>query len=282
MGMGLEDEFGDVIRKARTGTGLEMADVSAMTGIPERDLRSMEVYTRRPTPDEVIALAHALDLRAPALSALANEAIEVADGPWTVGDLTVHRVTTGYPSHCYVIVAPSGTCAIIDPGDDAIVDEVASYATSGRRHPVAILVTHGHHDHDGGVARLQRRLSVPVHVHEADTGNLTNLDTSVLRLHGDPGRRYGIEDLEWHALPTPGHTAGSTTWVFPSAGVGAAFCGDTMFAASAGNGRAGYTRHLTSLREAIGTLPPATVLYPGHGPATSVAAERRHNPFLRD
>ncbi|NCA14056.1 MAG: MBL fold metallo-hydrolase, partial [Proteobacteria bacterium] len=192
----------------------------------------MEVYTRRPTPDEVTALAHALDLRAPALSALANEAIEVADGPWTVGDLTVHRVTTGYPSHCYVIVAPSGTCAIIDPGDDAIVDEVASYATSGRRHPVAILVTHGHHDHDGGVARLQRRLSVPVHVHEADTGNLTNLDTSVLRLHGDPGRRYGIEDLEWHALPTPGHTAGSTTWVFPSAGVGAAFCGDTMFAST--------------------------------------------------
>jgi len=208
--------------------------------------------------------------------------VVVADGPWTVGDLAVHRVTTHYPSHCYVIVAPSGTCAIIDPGDDTIVEEVASYATGGRRRPVAILVTHGHHDHDGGVARLQRRLAVPVHVHEADTGNLASLDASDLRLHGDAGKPNGVEDLQWRALPTPGHTAGSTTWVFPSAEAGAAFCGDTMFAASAGNGRAGYARHLTSLRDAIGTLPPATVLYPGHGPVTTVAAEKRHNPFLRD
>ena len=280
--MALEDEFGDVIRKARTGLGLEITDISARTGIPEREVRSMEVYTRRPTADEAGALAVALDLRASALIALANEAIEASDGPWTTGDLTVHRITTHYPSHCYVIVAPSGTCAIIDPGDDEIVDEVATYATGGRRHPVAILVTHGHHDHDGGVASLRQRLEVPTYVHEADTGNLSGLDTSSLRLHGEAGASYRTEDLEWRALPTPGHTLGSTTWVFPSAAAGAAFCGDTMFAASAGNGRAGYARHLTSLRQAIGTLPPATVLYPGHGPVTTVAAERRHNPFLLD
>lgn len=280
--MALEDEFGDVIRKARTGLGLEVIDIATRTGIPERDLRSMEVYTRRPTADEATALAHTLDLRATALIALADETIDVADGPWTVGDLTVHRVTTHYPSHCYIVVAPSGASAIVDPGDDEIVDEVATYSTGGRRHPVAILITHGHHDHDGGVASLQRRLGVPVHVHEADTGNLSGLQKASLRLHGDAGATVSIEDLQWRAVPTPGHTPGSTTWVFPSGSTGAAFCGDTMFAASAGNGRAGYARHLVSLRQGIGTLPSATVLYPGHGPATSVAAERRHNPFLLD
>jgi glyoxylase-like metal-dependent hydrolase (beta-lactamase superfamily II) len=278
----LEDEFGDVIRKARTGLALELNDIASRTGIAERDLRSMEVYTRRPTEDEATALATALNLRASALIALANDAIDVLDGPWTAGDLTVHRVTTHYPSHCYVVVAPSGACAIIDPGDDAIVDEVSTYATSARRRPVAILITHGHHDHDGGVAALQHRLAVPVYVHEADTVNLSDLPTSVLHLHGHSGATFSVQDLNWRALPTPGHTAGSTTWVFPSGSNGAAFCGDTMFAGSAGNGRAGYSRHLDSLRNGISALPPATVLYPGHGPATSVAAELRHNPFLLD
>lgn len=280
--MALEDEFGDVIRKARTGLGLEVIDIASRTGIAERDLRSMEVYTRRPTADEATALAQALDLRASSLIALADETINVADGPWTVGDLTVHRITTHYPSHCYIVVAPSGASAIVDPGDDEIVDEVASYATGGRRHPVAILITHGHHDHDGGVASLQRRLGVPVYVHEADTGNLGDLQKATLHLHGDAGATVSVEDLQWRAVPTPGHTAGSTTWVFPSGLTGAAFCGDTMFAASAGNGRSSYARHLISLRQGIGTLPSATVLYPGHGPATSVAAEQRHNPFLLD
>jgi hydroxyacylglutathione hydrolase len=280
--MALEDEFGDVIRKARTGLGLEVVDVAERTGIAEQDLRSMEVYTRRPTAGEATAIAKALDLRATALIALADETIHVADGPWTVGDLAVRRVTTHYPSHCYIVVASSGAAAIVDPGDDEIVDEVAAYSTSGQRHPVAILITHGHHDHDGGVTSLQRRLNVPVYVHEADTGNLSGLPKEALQLHDDSGAAVTIDGLHWRAVPTPGHTLGSTTWVFPSGSSGAAFCGDTMFAGSAGNGRAGYARHLVSLRQAIGTLPPATVLYPGHGPASTVASERVHNPFLLD
>ena len=280
--MALEDEFGDVIRKARTGLGLEVVDLAERTGVSERDLRSMEVYTRRPTSDEATAIANALDLRASALIALATEAIQVADGPWTVGDLAVHRITTHYPSHCYIVVAPSGASAVVDPGDDEIIDEVAKYSTGDRRRPVAILITHGHHDHDGGVTSLHRRLGVPVYVHEADTSNLSGLTKDALRLHGDSGASVAVEDLQWRALPTPGHTAGSTTWVFPSGSSAAAFCGDTMFAASAGNGRAGYARHLASLRQGIGSLPSATVLYPGHGPSTTVASERLHNPFLRD
>ena len=280
--MALEDEFGDVIRKARTGLGFEVSDIASRTGIAERDLRSMEVYTRRPNASEVTALATALNLRASALWSLANDETTAPDGPWTVGDLTVHRMTTHYPSHCYVVVSPAGSCAIIDPGDDAIVDDLTAYVTGPHRHPVAILITHGHHDHDGGVAALQKRLDLPVYVHESDMSNLSAVPKSSLHLHGDGGASTTVDTLQWRALPTPGHTAGSTTWVFPSGATGAAFCGDTMFAGSAGNGRAGYARHLTSLRTKIAALPPATILYPGHGPATSVGAELHHNPFLLD
>lgn len=278
--MALEDEFGDVIRKARTGLGLEIADVAGRTGIPERDVRSMEVYTRRPAPAEVEAIAATLGLRAIALLALANDEITAPDGPWTTGDLTVFRATTHYPSHCYVIAAPSGACAIVDPGDDDVVDHVATLATSGGRHPVAILLTHGHGDHVGGLAAMHARLGVPVHVHEADADRSGSVGPGTLQCFSDAGARHAIDDLHWHAMPTPGHTAGSTTFVFASGNGGAAFCGDTMFAASAGNARAGYARHLASLRDGIGALPPATVLYPGHGPATTVNDERRHNPFL--
>ena len=99
----LEDEFGDVIRKARSGLGLEVASVAAACGLTERDVKSMEVYTRRPSDHEVDRLASTLGLRASALRALANETIIAPDGPWQVGDLTVHRETTHYPSHCYLI-----------------------------------------------------------------------------------------------------------------------------------------------------------------------------------
>jgi len=112
----LEDEFGDVIRKARSGLGLEVASVAAACGLTERDVKSMEVYTRRPSDLEVDRLASTLGLRASALRALASETISAPDGPWQVGDLTVHRETTHYPSHCYLIGLPGGACAIVDPG----------------------------------------------------------------------------------------------------------------------------------------------------------------------
>jgi glyoxylase-like metal-dependent hydrolase (beta-lactamase superfamily II) len=81
-------------------------------------------------------------------------------------------------------------------------------------------------------------------------------------------------------LHTPGHTPGSATYVLSAGEATAGFCGDTLFAGSAGNARAGYATLLRSLRDKLATLPPNTIFYPGHGPATTLANERERNPFL--
>jgi glyoxylase-like metal-dependent hydrolase (beta-lactamase superfamily II) len=80
-------------------------------------------------------------------------------------------------------------------------------------------------------------------------------------------------------LHTPGHTPGSVTYVLED-GAAAAFCGDTLFAGSAGSPRAGYEALLDSLKRKLATLPATTVFYPGHGPATTLANELARNPFL--
>jgi glyoxylase-like metal-dependent hydrolase (beta-lactamase superfamily II) len=89
--------------------------------------------------------------------------------------------------------------------------------------------------------------------------------------------------LKCHVLATPGHAPGSLSFHFPEAGV--VFVGDLLFARSIGRtdfqgGDLDLLRN--SVQEKIFTLPPDTVVYPGHGPATTVGAEKAHNPFFAD
>jgi hydroxyacylglutathione hydrolase len=274
----LEDELGDVVKKARAGLGLSLATLAERSGLTESQLQAIEVYTGHPDEAEVRRLAEALRLRPEPLWELAQDSWSAPDVPWTVGpDVTIERLTNHYPEHCYILSLPSGETLIVDPGAEP--ERVLQAATRDGRRPLGILVTHRHQDHTGAVVPVQAATGAPVFVHGEDVEGVKGVPTDVLRTFGADGA-LDVQPFQVHTLHTPGHTPGSATFVLRRGEDVAAFCGDTLFAGSAGSPRAGYASLLDSLRHKLAGLPSGTVFYPGHGPSTTLANERERNPFL--
>jgi hydroxyacylglutathione hydrolase len=275
---GLEDELGDIVRKARSGLGLDVAEVAQRSGLSERELKALEVYTFTPSELQVRSLAKTLQLRPDQLWDIAQDSWSAPQAPWKIGEgYTIDCLTNHYPEHCYVVTNQAGNCLIVDPGDEA--DRVVATATKDGRRPVAILITHRHQDHTGAVVPVQAATKAPVYTHQDDVEGVAGVPSSAVKTFGADG---SLEEggISFQTLHTPGHTPGSATFVLSDGGAMAAFCGDTLFAGSAGNARAGYDLILSSLRDKLAKLPPDTVLYPGHGPASTVANELARNPFL--
>jgi len=275
---GLEDELGDIVRKARSGLGIEIQALAQRAGMSEREIKSLEVYTFRPTEQQTRALAAALHLRADQLWDIAEESWSAPEVPWSVGgQLMIDCLTNDYPEHCYIITNGAGACLIVDPGDEA--ERIVQTATANGRWAAAILITHRHQDHTGAVIPVQKATGAPVYIHKDDIEGVQGVPRSSVRTFGANGD-LGVADFRIGTLHTPGHTPGSATFVFNAGDATAAFCGDTLFAGSAGNARAGYDTILSSLRDMLAKLPPQTVFYPGHGPATTLKNEVERNPFL--
>ena len=275
---GLEDELGDIVRKARSGLGIEVPQLAQSAGLSERELKALEVYTFKPSEQQVRALAAALQLGADQLWEIADEAWSAPQVPWAIGGTySIECLTNDYPEHCYVVTAQNGECVVIDPG--AQPERVIAAATGAGRKPVGILITHRHQDHTGALVPVQAATRAPVFIHQEDVEGAAGVPSASVNgfEHDDKISAGGIQFATLH---TPGHTPGSVTYVITASGETAAFCGDTMFAGSAGNARASYPALLKSLREKLATLPPDTILYPGHGPQTTLANELQRNPFI--
>ena len=275
---GLEDELGDIVRKARSGLGIEVPQLAQSAGLSERELKGLEVYTFRPNEQQVRALAAALQLGVEQMWEIAQESWSAPEVPWTIGDAyTITCLTNDYPEHCYVIAAQNGECLIVDPGAEA--ERVIGEATRDGRKPVGILITHRHQDHTGALVPVQAATKAPVFIHREDVEGAAGVPPGSVNTFTQDGEiRAG--GFTFRTLHTPGHTPGSTTYVLAAGEDTAAFCGDTMFAGSAGNARASYEALLKSLREKLAKLPSKTNLYPGHGPQTTLANELQRNPFL--
>ena len=196
----------------------------------------------------------------------------------------------GLQTNCYILKSDdSDECAVIDPGGEpqVVVDAIRSAGLTLK----FILCTHGHPDHTGGVKRLQEELGGSFYMAFADIKYSAQPPGWLLAALGgftrppEPERSLNsalsvaIGSGEILFLRTPGHTPGSTCFLFEKM----VFTGDTLFKESIGRhdlpGGDGQ-QELESIRDKLLVLPHDTRVYPGHGPSTTIGAEIASNPFL--
>ena len=180
---------------------------------------------------------------------------------------------------------------IIDPGDeDELIHERISQI--GFK-PRAILLTHGHVDHIAAVGPLKRRYDLPLYIGQGEEGMLLDPSANASAFLAEPvtapqpdylvvdEQELVIGKLCFRVLATPGHTAAGVCYLDERNGL--LFCGDTLFQGSIGRTDlpgGSYKVLLESIDRKILTLPDSVICYPGHGPHTTVGAERSSNPFL--
>lgn len=200
-------------------------------------------------------------------------------------------VTGPLETNAYLVADRAvGEALVIDPGGDP--EQILAFLAKERLHLRHIVNTHGHFDHISGNRALKSATGATLLIHEADAPMLGEAASHarffMLRAENSPRADVYLSDREelrvgtvpLRVLHTPGHSPGGVTLVAQ----GVAFCGDLVFYGSVGRtDLPGGSEKvlLDSIRRHILTLPDDTVLYPGHGPETTVGLEKRHNPFFK-
>ncbi|AQQ55043.1 MBL fold metallo-hydrolase [Planococcus lenghuensis] len=209
--------------------------------------------------------------------------------------LTIDILTLGpVQTNCYIVAHEDGNCLIIDPGAES--EKIKARLEKKGWTPLAVLLTHAHFDHIGAVDEMREMYDVPVYVSELEKDWLgkpglngsgkypiiadMRIKEADLLISGRE-QKLVIGPFQIQLFHTPGHSPGSITFGFRDAGF--AVVGDTLFRGSIGRTDLVGGNHeelITSIRNSLLTLPEGTRIYPGHGPATTPAAEQRTNPFL--
>ena len=182
-------------------------------------------------------------------------------------------------TNCYLVADADGNAGGIDPA--AAPEQILQTAREKGLHLQAILLTHGHFDHVGGIKGLVEALHCPVWMHESESTLPEYLtDGKLYYTDGyDEGDTVTVGKLTFTVLHTPGHTPGSVCLRCGEA----LFSGDTLFAGSYGRTdfSGGSGLEMCKSLHRLAEIPENLTVYPGHGEMTTLDAERRVNPYFR-
>jgi hydroxyacylglutathione hydrolase len=272
--MNLEDHLGDIIHKARAMAGVSPAAAAGAAGISEAELSALEQTGKWSGKINFPALGK--------LTGLVPQKLEAIAGGWLPAPKDLSRwreirvFTTsadGLSVNCYLVWDEvTREAALFDTGLDArpVLECVAAEQLQLKH----VFITHSHWDHVEALPKI-RETWPKVKVHSGSKSapvDQRNKNAEIVHLGG----------LRVTHRETPGHAEDGVTYIvgnWQEDAPHAAFVGDTIFAGSMGNGNGAWDLAKQKVREQILSLPAETLICPGHGPLTTVAEEKEHNPF---
>lgn len=210
--------------------------------------------------------------------------------------LSIHTFTFNpFQENTYIISNERQECWIVDPGmsNGAEQDELVQFIEQHQLIPQAVINTHAHIDHILGIDFVAGKYGIPFFLHEKEMPILNNA-ANTARMFGfqyegvktpaqfiPDGRPFALKDDQLHILFVPGHSPGSIAFYYPEDNW--VISGDALFSGSIGRTdllMGDFDTLIRSIRTQLLPLPGETKVYSGHGPATTIGAEKESNPFL--
>ncbi len=273
--MNLEDHLGDIIRKSRAMMGASAGDAARAAGLSEAEFTALEKSGNVTGKINFPSLATLLQLNASKLEGIAKGWLPSAKDLGTWRELRqISTAEGGNEVHCYLAWDEvTREAALFDTGWDAApVLKIVEEEQLQLKH---LFITHTHQDHVAGMTRI-REVFPKIFLH-------TDAKSVPPQHKNRRNDCVHLGSLRITNRETPGHAEDGVTYIVGNWSEDAphvAIVGDTIFAGSMGGAAQNGALAKQKIREQILSLPPDTLLCPGHGPLTTVAEEKAHNPFF--
>jgi glyoxylase-like metal-dependent hydrolase (beta-lactamase superfamily II) len=272
--MNLEDHLGDIIRKARSMTSVAVETAARAAGLSIEQLEAVEASGTPNEKTNYAALALAIGLDGAKLEGIAKGWKPAAKDVGTWRELRCITTDAGMAVNCYLIWDEvSREAALFDTGWQA--EPIQRLIADNQLQLRHIFITHTHEDHVAALSAIRQAFSKARLHMSSKSAPVDQRNRANDFIH--------LGSLRITNRDTPGHAEDGTTYIigtWPDDAPHVAVVGDAIFAGSMGGGNQAWELARRKVREQILTLPPETLICPGHGPLTTVGEEKAHNPFF--